>query len=123
MAERQYIDDLSRFETSIEADYREHIKEKAEKEPVNLGALMRKKVEEQAKRASAFDTQVGGSHYSKHKIQPLEFITANDLDFVTGNIIKYVVREKGDKAKQIEDLEKARHYINMKIELLQRHDS
>ena len=119
MIERQYLDDHLRFETADEARWRIAIGEAAYNESKNLGELLR----ERTMPKSAFDTQVGGGHYKKHKIQPLEFITANDLDFVTGNIIKYVVREKGDKAKQIEDLEKARHYINMKIELLQRHDS
>lgn len=64
---------------------------------------------------SAFDTQVGGSHYAKFAIQPLEFIVRNNIPFLEGNVIKYVVRWK-DKAG-IEDLKKARHYLDMLIEL------
>jgi hypothetical protein len=34
--------------------------------------------------------QEGGTHYQKHKIQPYTFITANNLSFFQGNVIKYV---------------------------------
>lgn len=64
---------------------------------------------------SAFDTQVGGNHYAKFAIQPLEFIVRNNIGFLEGNVIKYVVRWK-DKAG-LEDLKKARHYLDMLIEL------
>jgi len=36
--------------------------------------------------------QEGGTHYQKHKIQPYTFITANNLSFFQGNVIKYVIR-------------------------------
>lgn len=58
--------------------------------------------------------QIGGSHYAKYKIQPTEFIHANNVPFIEGNIIKYVLRHK-DKNK-IEDLKKAKHYIDLLIE-------
>ena len=51
--------------------------------------------------------QVGGSHYKGFKIQPIEFAAANGLNFLEGNVVKYTVRRKGDKAKRIEDLRKA----------------
>ena len=58
--------------------------------------------------------QVGGDHYRKMAIQPIEYILANDLGFVEGTVVKYVSRwkEKGG----IEDLEKARHLLAMLIE-------
>ena len=64
---------------------------------------------------SALDTQVGGSHYKDLKIQPVEYITANNIPYMEGNIIKYVTRwrEKGG----LRDLEKARHYLDMLIEM------
>jgi hypothetical protein len=62
---------------------------------------------------SSLKKQVGGDHYKLMKMQPVEFILANDIDFCTGNIIKYVTRDKGDK---IENLRKARHYIDILIE-------
>jgi len=63
---------------------------------------------------SAFDSQVGGNHYKSFKIQPIEFITINGLGYIVGNIIKYVCRYKSKNG--IEDLRKARHYIDMLIE-------
>lgn len=58
--------------------------------------------------------QVGGDHYRKMAIQPIEYILANDLGFVEGTVVKYVSRwkEKGG----IEDLEKALHLLAMLIE-------
>ncbi len=40
---------------------------------------------------SALDTQVGGGHYKDMAIQPLEYILANKLNFIEGNIINPVV--------------------------------
>ena len=62
----------------------------------------------------SFKKQVGGSHYKKYKIQPVEFIIKNNIGFVEGNIIKYVLRFK-DKGG-IADLEKAKHYIELLID-------
>ena len=63
---------------------------------------------------SAYKKQIGGKHYLKYKIQPSEFINDNKLLFAEGNAIKYICRHahKGGK----EDLEKAKHYIDMIIE-------
>ena len=57
----------------------------------------------------SYKKQVGGSHYKNYKIQPVEFIIKNNIGFVEGNIIKYVLRfkEKGG----VQDLLKAKHYI------------
>jgi hypothetical protein len=63
---------------------------------------------------SAFDSQIGGNHYKSFKIQPVEFIHINGLGYIAGNIIKYVCRYKVKNG--IEDLRKARHYIDMLIE-------
>ena len=62
----------------------------------------------------AFDSQIGGNHYKSFKIQPVEFIHINGLGYIAGNIIKYVCRYKVKNG--IEDLRKARHYIDMLIE-------
>lgn len=53
-------------------------------------------------------------HYTKWPIQPVTFIAANDLDFLQGNVIKYIMRYK-DK-NDLEDLEKAQVYINFMIQ-------
>lgn len=65
--------------------------------------------------ATAIEKQVGGKHYKKHAIQPWHIIDEYNLDFYLGNTIKYVLREKASK---VEDLQKAIHYLERKIELL-----
>lgn len=57
--------------------------------------------------------QVGGNHYKDCKIQPTEFIYVNNIPFIEGNIIKYVIRHRSKNG--IEDLKKARHYIDLLI--------
>ena len=64
--------------------------------------------------SNPYDTQVGGDHYSKMKIQPSEFINKNEMLFAEGNAIKYICRHSSKGKKQ--DLEKAKHYIDMIIE-------
>ena len=66
------------------------------------------------KMKNPYDKQVGGSHYKDMKIQPSEFINNNKLQFAEGNAIKYICRH-GSKGQQ-QDLEKAKHYIDMIIE-------
>lgn len=63
----------------------------------------------------ANDIQHGGDHYKKQPIQVWDFITANGIGFLEGNAIKYLSRwrHKGG----IEDLKKARHYIDKLIEI------
>lgn len=64
---------------------------------------------------SALDQQIGGSHYRDMKIQPVAFIHANGLGFCEGAVVKYVSRwrQKGG----IEDLKKARHFLDLLIDL------
>jgi hypothetical protein len=64
---------------------------------------------------SQLDIQVGGSHYKEMKIQPIEFTMKNNLNFCQGNVIKYITRYKNKNG--IKDLEKAKHYIDLLIEL------
>lgn len=63
---------------------------------------------------SAKDVQIGGQHYRHMKLQPIDFIMANNLGFCVGNIIKYVVRYPYKNGK--EDLLKAQHTINRLIQ-------
>jgi len=62
----------------------------------------------------SLNRQVGGTHYKQMKIQPIEFIQANNLGFEEGNAIKYICRHRNKGG--IEDLEKAIHYIQMLID-------
>ena len=59
------------------------------------------------------DEQIGGDHYAKMQIQPVQFIHANSIPFIEGTIIKYVSRWKSKGGLQ--DLEKARHMVSMLI--------
>ena len=64
---------------------------------------------------SALDHQEGGTHYAKLKIQPIEYIHANGIGFPEGSVIKYVTRWRDKNG--IADLKKARHFIDLLIEL------
>ena len=61
------------------------------------------------------DVQVGGGHYKGMNIQPVEFIHANGIGYFEGNVIKYVSRWRNKNG--IADLQKAKHYIDLLIEL------
>lgn len=67
---------------------------------------------------SALDIQIGGGHYKGMKIQPMEYSMANGLDACQHTAIKYIsrFRDKGG----IQDLEKAKHCIDMLIEFEQK---
>ena len=64
---------------------------------------------------SPLDIQVGGNHYKSFKIQPVEFMVANNLSYVQGNIIKYACRYNL-KGNPLQDLEKIKHYVDILIE-------
>jgi len=65
--------------------------------------------------------QVGGDHYSAQKIQPIEYIFQNNLGFCEGNVVKYVTRYK--EKNGIQDLEKARHYLDLLINQLSKENN
>lgn len=64
---------------------------------------------------AALDTQVGGGHYKDMAIQPVEYIHRNRLGFCEGAVIKYVSRWRAKDG--IKDLEKARHFIDLLIQM------
>lgn len=64
---------------------------------------------------SALNEQPGGNHYKQMAIQPVQYIHANGLGYCEANIVKYVSRWRDKNG--IEDLLKARHYIDLLIEL------
>ena len=63
----------------------------------------------------ALSMQVGGSHYKDMPIQPVEYIHANAMGYLEGNVVKYVSRWRNKNG--IADLEKAKHYIELLIDL------
>ncbi len=64
---------------------------------------------------SPTDSQIGGDHYKNMAIQPTEFIARNEIDFLAGTVIKYVVRHKNKNGAQ--DIRKAIHYCQLILEL------
>ena len=64
---------------------------------------------------SALDIQIGGSHYMNKGIQPIELIVALNLNFIEGNIVKYITRYK--EKNGVQDLMKCIHYSQLAIEL------
>ena len=54
------------------------------------------------------------AHYTDCAIQPIDYIWANNMNFLEGNIVKYVTRHKAKNGK--EDLEKALFYLQMLID-------
>lgn len=68
------------------------------------------------KKETALAQQIGGNHYKDCKIQPVEYIYSNGLDFLEGNVVKYITRHrtKGDGEK---DIRKVIHYAQMILEM------
>jgi hypothetical protein len=63
---------------------------------------------------SVWKKQIGGNHYKKYRMQPSQFVTENKLLYPEGCVIKYIIRHQDKGGK--EDLEKAKHMIDMIIE-------
>lgn len=64
---------------------------------------------------SALDIQIDGNHYKDLPIQPIVYNYVNKIPYIEGNVIKYVSRWRNKNG--IKDLEKAKHYLDMLIEL------
>lgn len=59
------------------------------------------------------------AHYCDGGIETLDYILAKNMDFLLGQVCKYISRAgKKDPEKELEDLEKAQFYLARKIELL-----
>ena len=72
--------------------------------------------------STANATQIGGNHYASKAVQPWDAMQAwmsreEFAGYLRGNVIKYMARcnDKGG----IEDVKKARHYIDKLIEVLE----
>ena len=59
--------------------------------------------------------QVAGSHYKQMKIQPIEYIHANNLGFAEGCVVKYVSRHRSKGGSS--DIKKAIHFCEMLLAL------
>ena len=62
------------------------------------------------------------SHYAEgRKYEPIDVICDWNLDFCLGNVVKYISRA-GRKENEIEDLKKARFYLDHKIKEMEVQD-
>jgi len=69
--------------------------------------------------------QVGGDHYKRHSIQPLdvmqEYMTPEEYKgFLWGNVIKYSLRWK--RKNGVEDLKKLNHYVAFLVKYMETSD-
>ena len=66
--------------------------------------------------SNALNVQVAGNHYKGKAIQPVEYISANNLNFLEGCIVKRITRWRDKPAKErFEDLEKIKHEVDLLI--------
>jgi hypothetical protein len=81
---------------------------------INMEKDMSDGMSDMREEENALAKQVGGSHYANMKIQPVEFIAANNLGFLEGNIVKYVCRHHAKNGA--EDIKKALHYCELLLQ-------
>ena len=67
--------------------------------------------------SDVLEMQIGGSHYKDQRIQPVEYIDANDLKFLEGCIVKRISRHDKPTGKGLEDLHKIIHEVQLIIQL------
>lgn len=71
----------------------------------------------------ASDTQVAGNHYKRFVIQPYEYCYKNKLNNLQSEAISYISRYQykweGNKEKQIEDVKKAIHTLELLVQELE----
>lgn len=61
-------------------------------------------------------TQIGGDHYRRWKIQPVEFWMRNGWDGCAGSALKYICRHDAKDGPQA--LHKARHFGQLRVDLI-----
>lgn len=72
---------------------------------------------------SANDTQVAGTHYKRFKFETWDVIVDWGLGYLDGNAVKYLSRwqYKGmTREERLNDLRKARHYLDKLIEITEK---
>ena len=66
----------------------------------------------------ATNNQVAGTHYKQSRIQPIDYIYANNLSYNLGSCLKYITRSKGEKSDRVTDLLKAKHFIDLELQMV-----
>ena len=64
---------------------------------------------------TALDVQVAGSHYKSLRIQPVEYVHANGIGYMEGNVVKYISRHLSKNGA--DDVRKAIHYCRLILQL------
>ena len=93
---------MSKTEKELLAEFREDLKSEGS-------------AKDETPKSGALNVQVSGSHYKDSNIQPIEYIVANNLPFIEGNVVKYITRWRAKGG--LKDLQKVKHYIDLLIEL------
>ena len=83
-------------------------------QPLDRREEIKQALDTALKKSKANDRQEGGDHFQNKAIQPWDYIISNNIGYLEGNIIKYVSRYK--EKHGLEDLKKARHYLDKLIE-------
>ena len=68
-----------------------------------------------ATKPNPLNTQISGNHYKDLKIQPIEYIHANNIGYMEGNVVKYISRHKAKNGA--DDVRKALHYCQLLLKL------
>jgi hypothetical protein len=112
-----YVEEAYETECTI---YKENAEEgfwvkNSEIELIQKASVVKILKEQEEKPTSALDKQVSGNHYKDCGIQPIEYIHANGLSYLEGNVIKYTTRHSKKNGKA--DIEKAIHYLELILEM------
>ena len=78
-------------------------------------------IEEHEGKAIKEDVINHPSHYKRGKIEVIDFIEDQQLPYHLGNVIKYIARA-GYKGDKLEDLKKARWYLDRYINEVMQHE-
>jgi hypothetical protein len=84
-----------------------------------LNDIIREALDEnktEAPQANANARQEGGTHYKQLMIQPWDYIISNNLGYLEGNVVKYVTRWQTKHENGVQDLLKAKHYLDKLLE-------
>lgn len=100
-------------------------KQKEKKIVVTLANMIAKTLEEPEVKTIELPKQEDvinhPSHYTRGKIEVIDFIEDQQLPYHLGNVIKYIARA-GYKGDKLEDLKKARWYLDRYINGVMRHE-
>ena len=96
-------------------------KQKEKEIVVTLANMIAKTLEEPEVKVVEEDVINHPSHYTRGKIEVIDFIEDQQLPYHLGNVIKYIARA-GYKGDKLEDLKKARWYLDRYINGVMRHE-